>query len=75
MPQVKGGPPEMNKLLEKVYQDCMKRHNDEKRCSTASWTAIENAGWRKNKEGKWVKGKAKKKKLKFENRFSPRGEG
>lgn len=55
MPQVEGAPSALNTLLEEVYSTCMKEHNNEKKCSKIAWGAAENAGWHKNKKGKWVK--------------------
>lgn len=55
MPQVKDGPPELNRLLERVYNDCMKKRNNPEKCSKIAWGAAKNAGWSKGKDGKWHK--------------------
>ena len=72
MPQVAGGPKELNSLLERVYSDCMRRHNDKGRCSASSWAAAKAAGWHKGKDGKWKKKKAAKK-LDDGKGFKPEG--
>ncbi|MDD2680440.1 MAG: hypothetical protein PHO03_06560 [Candidatus Omnitrophica bacterium] len=56
MPQVSGGPEGLNSILEKTYQACMKQQGgNEEKCSRIAWTAAENEGWHKNKEGEWIK--------------------
>ena len=55
MPQVSDGPKELNTLLEEVYSECMKKKKNAGYCSRISWTAAENAGWHKGKDGKWKK--------------------
>ena len=55
MPQVADGPKGLNDLLEEAYSNCMKERNNAKKCSKIAWGAAENAGWHKNKDGKWVK--------------------
>jgi hypothetical protein len=72
MPKVEGGPKGLNSLLERVYSDCMRRHNNEQRCSTAAWTAAKSAGWYKDKDGKWKKKTTAKKSLDGKG-FKPEG--
>jgi len=55
MPQVSGGPKELNALLEQIYSECMKTKKNAGYCSRVSWTGAENAGWYKNKKGEWKK--------------------
>ncbi len=55
MPKVSDGPKELNDLLEQVYSDCIKKKKNAGYCSRISWTAAENAGWKKNKKGEWKK--------------------
>lgn len=57
MPTVKNAPKELNDLLEEVYNECMKNHNNEAMCSASAWTAVKDAGWHKNKVGEWKKKK------------------
>jgi len=61
MPQIKGGPKELNKLLERVYRQCMLTRKNETKCSKIAWGAAKNAGWYKDKDGKWKKRKKGKK--------------
>ena len=55
MPQVPGAPEELNKLLEAAYQSALKEYKDKGKASAVAWAAAEKAGWKKNKDGKWVK--------------------
>lgn len=55
MPKIEDGPKELNDLLENVYAQCMKDKKNATRCSKTAWGAAENAGWHKNKQGKWIK--------------------
>lgn len=55
MPQIKGGPKELNRLLENVYQSCMKTKNNKTVCSKEAWAAAKRSGWSQGKDGKWVK--------------------
>lgn len=59
MPQVKDGPEGLNKTLEKVYSQCMTQGKGESYCSAVAWSAAKQAGWHKDKSGKWTKGKKK----------------
>ena len=53
-------PGEGKKLFEEVYQKALKGScKGDKGCAAGSaWKAVHNAGWRKNKDGQWVKGKS-----------------
>lgn len=55
MPRVAKGPKELNDLLERVYTSCMKTHNNKMLCSKNAWAVAKNAGWYKDKDGKWKK--------------------
>jgi len=55
MPQVTDGPKKLNDLLEQVYSECIASKKSAKYCSKIAWTAVENAGWAKDKDGKWHK--------------------
>ena len=56
MPQVPDGPKELNALLEAAYQSAMKQYGGDKgKASAVAWAAAEKAGWKKDKDGKWVK--------------------
>ena len=55
MPKIENGPAELNSLLESAYSECMKKSKNETKCSKIAWGAASNAGWHKNKQGKWVK--------------------
>lgn len=55
MPQISGGPKGLNSLLESVYSNCISGGGKKSTCSAVAWQAAENAGWNKNKDGKWVK--------------------
>lgn len=59
-------PKEAQKILSKVYSQVrskwVKEHpkdpenkSNKEKAATAAWTAVANAGYKKNKEGKWVK--------------------
>lgn len=55
MPQITGGPKDLNDLLEQVYSNCMKDKKNEGYCTRVAWTAAKNAGWHQNKKGEWKK--------------------
>lgn len=56
MPKVPGGPKSLNDMLETVYAAALKEYDgDEAKASAAAWAAAEKAGWKKDKDGKWVK--------------------
>ena len=56
MPQVEGAPKGLNKILEDIYQACMKEKGSNKdKCSRIAWEAAKNDGWRKNQKGEWTK--------------------
>ncbi len=55
MPQVKGGPAELNRTLERAYTGCMKYSRDEDKCSAVAWSVADKQGWHKNDDGNWVK--------------------
>jgi hypothetical protein len=55
MPQVAGGPKDLNNLLESVYQSCRSDGGSKTKCSKEAWAAARSAGWRKDDEGNWVK--------------------
>lgn len=62
MPKIKDGPIELNDLLEEIYNECMKKHNNEAICSASAWNGVKNAGWRRDaKTNTW-----KKKIMKFD---------
>lgn len=60
-------PPEAQRVWLRVFnssmKSCIDRGTSEKNCETvgriAAWVAVEN-GWKKNKDGKWVKNNTKK---------------
>lgn len=54
-----GGLPEGGKtIFEKVYNEAKKAGKSEEYAARVAWTAVKNAGWRKNEKGEWVKGKS-----------------
>ena len=58
----KDAPEGLKDILDKVYNSCRKDHPGEIKanktmCSRIAWYAVENAGYKQNKDGKWVKGK------------------
>ena len=55
MPQVKDGPKKLNELLESVYSSCIGGGGSKTSCSKQAWGAAANAGWKKDKDGKWKK--------------------
>lgn len=56
MPMVSGAPSKVNAILESTYQSALKKYpNDKEKASKIAWGAVKNAGWRKNKKGKWTK--------------------
>jgi hypothetical protein len=58
MPKVTNAPEELNKLLEKVYAEALTEYKGNKaKASAVAWKAAENAGWSKDKDGKWMKAK------------------
>lgn len=58
MPQVEGAPKGLNDILESAYQSALKKYPGNKgKAAKIAWGAVKNAGWSKNKDGKWVKKK------------------
>jgi len=53
-------PSEGKKLWERVKAEALKGSckGDEECAARIAWTAVKNAGWKKDKEGNWVKGKS-----------------
>jgi len=54
MPQIKGAPVGLNKILESAYQSCMKDNGDAGKCSKIAYGAASKAGWKKEGD-RWVK--------------------
>ena len=58
MPQFKDAPPEMSKIMEAAYSSALKKYKGNKaKASKIAIAAAENAGWSKDKDGKWTKAK------------------
>ena len=68
-PEADDAPEQVKAILKVVYQSCREKWAKEnpsdienptnkESCSKQSWGAVENAGWKKDEEGKWVKGEA-----------------
>ncbi|HEY6019422.1 MAG TPA: ChaB family protein, partial [Candidatus Paceibacterota bacterium] len=53
-----GLPASGKKIFEKVYQEAKKAGKSEEYAAKVAWTAVKNAGWKKNDAGEWVKGKS-----------------
>lgn len=53
-------PKEAKDIFERVYQEALKGQCDgDQGCAARiAWTAVKNAGWKKNKDGEWVKSKS-----------------
>lgn len=57
MPQVSGAPKELNAILEAEYSSALNKYKNKAKASKIAWAAVKNAGWSKNKDGKWMKKK------------------
>jgi len=56
--QVNDAPKEVNTILESAYRSALKKYPGNKaKASKIAWGAVKNAGWSKDKEGKWAKAK------------------
>lgn len=54
-----GGLPEGGKtIFEKVFNEAKKAGKSPEYAAKVAWTAVKNAGWHKNENGEWVKGKS-----------------
>lgn len=45
-------------LWEKVYNERVAAGDDKEKAAKKAWGALKNAGWKKNENGEWVKGKS-----------------
>lgn len=53
---IKALPKQAQKIWMNAYNSAYKKYeDDEKRCNKIAWGAVKNAGYKKNKQGKWVK--------------------
>lgn len=59
-PEAGDAPKGVKDILANAYSNCRKSNPDysKERCSKISWGAVHNAGYEKNKEGRWVKGES-----------------
>ncbi len=67
-PPAGDAPQEVKDILKKAYSDFRDKHPAENPATKAkgakiAWGAVANAGWHKNKEGKWVKKMKKQKEM------------
>ena len=54
-PQAGDAPQEVKDILKKAYASAFEQYKDQERASKIAWGAVKNAGWEKNKDGKWEK--------------------
>jgi len=47
-------PAKAKSILAKAYTAYRKKGFDKQKASKAAWGAVKNAGWKKNKDGKWI---------------------
>lgn len=48
-------PVSAQKIWMEVFNSSYDKHHDEERAITAAWSAVKNAGYKKQKDGKWAK--------------------